>query len=242
MTNATAEKKMAVPTLEEMLKAGVHFGHQASRRHPKMKPYIFTKRNNIHVIDLESTQTKLVEALDFVRQIVANGGVILFVASKKQARQIVKESAERSGMPYIVGRWIGGIFTNFDQVGKLLTTLKRLETEEKDGTWQRYTKGEQMDFKKQQNKLREFVGGIQNMTKLPKAIFVIDIKKEKTAIAEANKKNIPIIAMTDTNVNPSLVQYPIPSNDDAMSSIALIANCVADTIVASREAAKAKQE
>lgn len=223
-----------LPTLEDMLKAGVHFGHQSSRRHPKMIQYIYTKRGNVHVIDLAQTRKKLEIALEFTRQIVANGGMILFVASKKQARDVVKAAAERCGMPYVVGRWIGGMFTNFDQVGKLLKKLKELENEEKTGGWEKYKKSEQLNFRKELAKLREFVGGIHTMTKLPKAVYLVDIKKEKTAVAEANKKNIPIIAMTDTNVNPELVQYPIPANDDAISSIALITNVLADAIAQGR--------
>lgn len=222
-----------------MLKAGVHFGHQSSRRHPKMIQYIYTKRGTVHVIDLVQTRKKLEVALEFTRQIVANGGAILFVASKKQAREVVKAAAERCGMPYVVGRWIGGIFTNFEQVGKLLKKLKELENEEKTGGWEKYKKSEQLNFRKELNKLREFVGGIHTMTKLPKAVYLVDIKKEKTAVAEANKKNIPIIAMTDTNVNPELVQYPIPSNDDAISSISLITNVLADAIAQGRTDAPA---
>lgn len=225
----------AVPTLEEMLKAGVHFGHQSSRRHPKMARFIFTKRNNINVIDLEQTREYLLQAMEFARQISANGGTILIVCSKKQGRASVRLAAERCGMPYIVGRWIGGVFTNFDQVGKLINKLKTLEREEQDGSWNKYKKSEQMAFKKEMEKLREFVGGLHSVTKLPKAIFVVDIKKEKTAVAEANKKNIPIIAMTDTNVNPDLVQYPIPANDDAVSAISLIVNCLADAILEGKD-------
>ncbi len=224
---AVSEK---MPSLEEMLKAGVHFGHQTSRRHPKMSQFIFTRRNNIHVINLEHTQVKLQEAYDFAKQIAANGGVILFVASKKQAREVVRAAAEASGMPYIVGRWIGGIFTNFDNVNKLVTKLKKLESDEASGEWDKYKKSEQVAFRKERDKLIEFVGGIRTMGKLPKAIYVVDIKKEKTAVSEAAKRNIPIIAMTDTNVNPELVQYPIPSNDDAVSAIKLITNTIAQAI------------
>lgn len=219
-----------VPSLEEMLKAGVHFGHQTSRRHPKMASYIFTKRNNIHVIDLEATHAKLIEAIEFARQIAANGGAILFLGSKRQARESVKKAAERCGMPYIVGRWIGGVFTNFETVSKLIDKLKRLESEEASGAWEKYKKSEQLAFKKEQLKLLEFVGGIRTMTKLPKAVFIVDIKKEKTAVAEAAKKHIPIIAITDTNVNPETVQYPIPANDDAVSAITLVTNCIAAAV------------
>lgn len=228
---STETTSVKTPSLDDMLQAGVHFGHQSSRRHPKMIPYIFTKRNNIHVIDLQETRDSLLKAMDFARQVAANGGVILFVGSKKQARDAVKAAAERCGMPYIVGRWIGGIFTNFDHVSGLIKKLSQLETEEKEGAWEKYKKSEQVAFKKEQNKLLEFVGGIRVLTKLPKAVFIVDVKKEKTAVAESNKKNVPIIAMVDTNVNPSLVQYPVPANDDAVSSIQLITNCIADAIL-----------
>lgn len=230
---------VALPSLEEMLKCGVHFGHQTSKRHPKMAPFIFTKRNGIHVIDLEKSHAKLQEALDFVYQIAYNGGVILFVGSKKQARENVKANAIRCGMPYVVDRWIGGIFTNFDNVGRLIKKLDQLEADEASGAWEKYKKSEQVRFKKEQQKLLSFVGGIRTISKLPKALFVVDIKKEKTAVAEANKKNIAIIAMTDTNVNPDLVQYPIPANDDAASSISLMATIVADVILEAKAAAAA---
>lgn len=230
MTKDTKVLPATLPSLEEMLKMGVHFGHQASKRHPKMSQFIFTKRNDVNIIDLEQTRSKLIEALDFVRHIAANGGAILFLGSKKQARDIIKASAERCGMPYIVGRWIGGIFTNFDHVSKLVNKLQKLESEEAQGGWEKYKKSEQVAFKKELNKLEEFVGGIRTMSKLPKAVFIVDLKKEKTAVAEANKKGIPIVAMVDTNVNPELAQYAIPANDDAMSSIALISNLLADTI------------
>lgn len=221
---------LAIPSLEAMMKAGVHFGHQTSRRHPKMIPFIFTRKGDIHIINLEHTERMLRDALEFVRQLTLNGGTILFVSSKKQARDIVKTAAVSCGMPYIVGRWIGGVFTNFETIGKLISKLKRLEEEEAGGAWQIYKKSEQLKFKKEMIKLADMVGGIRTMTKLPKAIYVVDIKKEKTAVVEAAKKNIPIIAMTDTNVNPELVQYPIPANDDAIGSIKLITECVAATI------------
>lgn len=238
----TVKEVAGMPTLEEMLKAGVHFGHQTSRRHPKMAPFIFTKRNNIHVIDLEATQKKLAEAVEFARQIAANGGAILFLGSKRQARESVKAAAIVSNMPYIVGRWIGGVFTNFETVGKLIEKLKRLEEEEKSGAWEKYKKSEALAFKKEQMKLLEFVGGIRTMTKLPKAVFIVDVKKEKTAVAEANKKHIPIIAICDTNVNPEKVQYPIPANDDAVSSITLVANVIAAAIEEGRRQQGATKE
>ncbi len=224
-----------IPTALEMLKSGVHFGHQVQKRHPKMQPYIYAKRNGVSIIDLEQTRIKLQEALDFVSQIVANGGVILFLGTKKQARNGVKAAAEKSDSPYIIGRWIGGTFTNFENINKLFTKLKTLEADNKSGEWKKYTKKEQVALTKESHKLNEFVGGVKDMTKLPKAIFVVDVKKEETAVAEANNKGIPIIAITDTNVNPDMVQYPIPANDDAVRSIEMISNLIAEAIIAARK-------
>ena len=225
-----------IPSLLEMLKSGVHFGHQTSKRHPKMAPYIYAERSGVNIIDLEQTRAKLDEALKFVEQITANGGVILFLGTKKQARELVKTAAIACDSPYIVARWIGGTITNFENVSKLIRKLTQLEQSAQSGDWKKYTKKEQVAFTKELNKLNDFVGGIKLMNKLPKALFVVDIKKEKTAVAEANKKGIPIIALVDTNVNPQLVQYPIPANDDAIKSIQLISQLVSDTIRASKKA------
>ncbi len=221
---------VTIPTALEMLKSGVHFGHQTQKRHPKMRPFIFTKRNNVSIIDLESTRAKLEEAMEFVRQISANGGVILFVGTKKQARAAVRKAAESCNSPFIIVRWIGGMFTNYDNISRLFTKLKDLESGQIAGEWKKYTKKEQVSMAKEMKKLDEFVGGVKNMNKLPKAIFVVDIKKEETAVAEANKRGIPIIAMTDTNVNPELVQYPIPANDDAVKSVEMISGLIAEAI------------
>lgn len=225
---------MKLPTLEELLKKGVHFGHQTSKRYPKANSYIHTERNGVHIIDLQKTVQALEKAVAFVEKTVKAGGVILFVGSKKQARNIIKEAAESCSMPYIVGRWLGGTFTNFENIVKLTRKLEKLEKEEEDGTWEMYTKKEQVTFKKELNKLIENVGGIKKMKTLPKAIFVVDLKKEGTAVAEANKMHIPIIALTDTNVNPELAQYPIPANDDAIKSIEIITDVIADAIRNSR--------
>lgn len=226
---------VTIPSALEMLKSGVHFGHQVQKRHPKMQPFIYTKRNGVSIIDLEQTRAKLNEAMEFVSQIVANGGVILFLGTKKQARAAIKAAAEKSDSPYIVGRWIGGTFTNFENINRLFTKLKNLEAEQKAGEWKKYTKKEQVALTKEAQKLEEFVGGVKDMTKLPKAMFVIDIKKEETAVAEANNKGIPVIAITDTNVNPETVQYPIPANDDAVRSIEMISNLIAEAIIAARK-------
>jgi len=223
-----------LPTLEELLKCGVHFGHQTSKRYPKANSYIHTQRNGVHIIDLQKTVKGLEEALKFVDKTVKAGGVILFVGSKKQAKTIVKEAAIGCGMPYIIGRWLGGTFTNFENIVKLTRKLERLEREEEDGTWDMYTKKEQVTFKKELNKLLDNVGGIKNMKNLPKAVFVVDIKKEGTAVSEANKMGIPVIALVDTNVNPELVTYPIPANDDAIKSIEVITDLVADAVRGAR--------
>lgn len=222
---------VTIPTLEELLKKGVHFGHKSSKRHPKMSPYIFTKRSGVHIIDLQKTVEKLNEALAFVDKVVKNNGLILFIGSKKQAKDIVQKAALACGMPYIVGRWLGGTFTNFENIVKLTNKLESLEKDRDEGVWERYTKKEQVTMTKQIQKLEETVGGIRKMKKLPQAIFVIDIKKEKTAVAEANKVKIPIIALVDTNTNPDMVQCPIPANDDAVKSIDVFTNLVADTII-----------
>lgn len=225
---------MKLPTLEELLKKGVHFGHQTSKRYPKANAYIHTQRNGVHIIDLQKTVKALEEALTFVDKTVKAGGLILFVGSKKQAKTIVKEAAESCGMPYIVGRWLGGTFTNFENIVKLTRKLERLEREEEDGTWEMYTKKEQVTFKKELDKLMENVGGIKNMKNLPKAIFVVDLKKEGTAVSEANKMGIPVIALADTNVNPELATYPIPANDDAIKSIEVITDLIADAVRGAR--------
>lgn len=235
-TNYLKKNNMAtIPSPLEMLKAGVHFGHQTFKRHPKMKPYIFTKRNGVSIIDLEQTKTCLETALEFASQITANGGVILFLGTKKQAREAIKKAALASESPYITTRWIGGTFTNYENISKLFARLKELERGFESGEWKKYTKKEQVTLSKEMEKLQSFVGGIKDMNKLPKAVFVVDIKKEQTAVAEANKRGIPVIAMVDTNVNPEMVQYAIPANDDAVKSIDMIATLLAETITEAKK-------
>jgi len=221
---------MNLPSLEDLLKNGVHFGHKTSKRYPKASTYIHSKRNGIHIIDLQKTVEALQQVLPFVEKVTKAGGVILFIGSKKQAKQIVLDAANKCRMPYIIGRWLGGTFTNFENIVKLTRKLDKMEREEEDGSWEVYTKKEQVTFKKEMNKLQETVGGIKKMKKLPNAVFVIDIKKEKTAVTEARKMGIPIIAMVDTNVNPEIIDYPIPANDDAIKSIQVITSIIADTI------------
>jgi small subunit ribosomal protein S2 len=228
-----------VPTLLEMLKSGVHFGHQTSRWHPKMKPYIFTQRNGIHIINLEETQAKLKEAVDFIRKTVQNGGVILFVGSKKQAQSIIERHAKDCGMPYVTERWLGGTMTNFSVILKLIRKLKDLKKKSEKGELEKYTKKEQLEFKREIEKLEKSIGGIQYMEKIPEAIFILDIKKEKTAFEEAKKRRIKIIAVCDTNVNPKDVDYIIPGNDDATKSIELIVGFISESIKEAKELSKA---
>ncbi len=221
---------VTIPSLEELLKKGVHFGHKTSKRHPKASRYIHTDRNGVHIIDLQKTVQALPSVLDFVEKIAKNNGQILFIGSKKQARELIKNAADHCQSPYIIGRWLGGTFTNFENIVKLTRKLEKMEKDEEDGVWELYTKKEQVNFRKELNKLRENVGGIKSMKRLPQAIYVVDIIKEKTAISEARKMNIPIIAMTDTNVNPELVTHAIPANDDAIKSIEIITDLIAETI------------
>lgn len=223
-------KNMKIPELLEMLKAGVHFGHQSSRKYPKMGKYIHTTRNRINIIDLEKTAETLKQALDFVVEIASKGGAVLFISSKKQAKEAIKKAAGSCGMPYINSRWLGGTFTNFGNIIKLTKKLKELEVKERSGELEKYTKKEQLDFNKEITRLNELVGGIKEMARLPEAVFVVDIKKDKSAVAEAVKKQVPIIAMVDTNVNPAKIKFPIPANDDAVKSIELITNLVAEAV------------
>ncbi len=219
-----------LPSILEMLQAGVHFGHQASRWHPKMKPYIFGTRNGIHVIDLEQTLVKLDQALTYVRDTVARGGVILFLGTKRQARDIIKTYALDCGMPYVSGRWLGGTLTNYNEVIRLVRHFNDLKAQQASGALAKYTKKEQANFAKEIEDLENKVGGIKAITRPPDAIFVVDVKKEKTAVAEAWTRKIPIIALTDTNVNPEEVTYPIPSNDDAIKTIELMTRLVAEAV------------
>ncbi|MBU1036590.1 30S ribosomal protein S2 [Patescibacteria group bacterium] len=231
-----------IPELVELLKSGVHFGHHVSKRDPKMTPYIYTDRNQIHIIDLEMTVEKLKEALDFLTKVAATGGVVLFVASKNQARALIEKYAKECNMPYVNYRWLGGTFTNLSNILKLIKKLKTLEQKKVSGELEKYTKKEQLEFQKVIVKLNELVGGIKGMEKLPAAIYVVDIKKEKTAVTEASKKGVPIVAMVDTNVNPEKVDYPIPANDDAAKSIELITALVAEAIKEGRSKFETNQK
>ena len=231
---------MSLPTISELLQSGVHFGHQKSRWHPKMKPYLFTERNGIYIIDLEKTLEKLEEATAYAKKIAAGGGLILFVGTKKQGQKILEKYAKDSGMPYVTERWVGGFFTNFTNVSKLIKKYRSLKEQRESGALQKYTKKEQSDFGKEIEKLHKIVGGLADMTKLPEAIFVLDAKKEKTAIAEARKRKITIIGFCDANTNPELLDLPIPANDDAVKSIEIITKTIAEAIKEGKSKAAAK--
>lgn len=230
------EEKKDKIELMDMLKAGVHFGHKKSKKHPKMDEYIFAVRNGISIIDLSKTKFKLGEATDFAKKISGNGGTILFVGTKRQASNIIKDAATRCEMPYVSERWLGGTFTNFD---KILIGKKRLESlimqKESGELEKKYTKKEIQEIGREMKRLEIKFGGIKKMNKIPDAVFVVDIEEEETAILEANKIGVPIIAITDSNTNPATVNYPIPSNDDAIRSIELITNVIADAIIEGRK-------
>jgi len=215
-----------IPSLEEMLKAGVHFGHLSSKWNAKMKEYIHTTRNKVHIIDLEKTEKKLKNALEFINEIKEKKGIIVFVGTKVAAKDITKQTAEEVGMPYVIERWIGGTLTNFKVISKRLKHIQDLESKEKEGELKKYTKKEQQEFNIEIQKLNRHFGGIKEMTKLPDALFIIDTSKEKLAIKEAKMKNIPVIGLCDTNSDPTTVDYPIPVNDDAISSLKLILGAV----------------
>ena len=215
-------------SLLEMLQSGIHFGHQQKFWHPKMKPYIYTTRGGLCIIDLEQTAEKLKQAVEFIQKIAGRGGKVLLVSTKRQAQPIVKKAAAETGMPYVTERWVGGTLTNFENISKLVRRLKDLRSKRDSGELQKYTKREQMKFAEEIENLEKLVGGIENLEKMPAAMFVIDIKKEKTAIREARNRKVPIIAITDTNVNPDLVDYPIPANDDATKSLKYIVDAIVE--------------
>ena len=226
---------MAVVSMKQLLEAGVHFGHQTRRWNPKMAPYIFTERNGIYIIDLQKTVKKLDEAYAFVREVSANGGEILFVGTKKQAGDSIKEEAERCGMHYVNARWLGGMMTNFKTIQKRIERLSQLRKMEEDGTFELLPKKEVVKLKLEIEKLEKFIGGIKNMKTLPAALFIVDPKKEKIAVAEARKLNIPIVAIVDTNCDPDEVDYVIPGNDDAIRAVKLIAGAMANAVMEGRQ-------
>jgi len=218
-------------TIKELLEAGAHFGHQTSRWHPRMKKYIFTKRNGIHIIDLEQTASMLDQASNFIRGIVGDGGKVLFVGTKKQAQVIIQEEAQRAGMYYVNQRWIGGTLTNFTAIQGRIDYLVRLEDQQSKGEFARLPKKEAQALAEEIEQMNTQFGGIKEMTMLPDVIFIVDPSKERIAIAEARRVGIPVVSMVDTNCNPDEIDAPIPSNDDAIRAIKLVANKIATAIL-----------
>jgi small subunit ribosomal protein S2 len=221
---------MAVVSMRQLLESGVHFGHQTRRWNPKMKRFIITERNGIYIIDLQQTLGYLDRSYDFVKQTVAHGGTILFVGTKRQAQEVIAEQAQRVGMPYVNQRWLGGMLTNFQTVHKRLQRLKELEDMEQTGVMAGLSKKEQLGLTREKAKLERSLGGIRDMQKVPSAIWVVDTKKEHIAVGEARKLGIPVVAILDTNCDPDEVDYPIPGNDDAIRSAALLTRVVADAV------------
>ena len=233
---------MAVVSMKNLLEAGVHFGHQTRRWNPKMDTYIYTERNGIHIIDLQKTVKKLEEAYNFVRETSANGGNILFVGTKKQAQDAVREEAARCGGYYVNARWLGGMLTNFRTMRTRIDRLAQLRKMEADGTFAMLPKKEVIKHQGEIEKLEKYLGGVKEMKKIPAALFIVDPRKERNAIAEAKKLNIPLVAIVDTNCNPDEIDYVIPGNDDAIRAIRLIAATMANAVIEGRQGEDATVE
>ena len=227
--------------LETLLAAGAHFGHLTRRWNPKMREYIFMERNGIHIIDLKKTQSKIEAAFDAIKNIVEDGEDVLFVGTKKQAKEIIKAEAKRCGMFYITDRWLGGTLTNFGTIKKSIKHMKNLEKMSTDGTFEKITKKEALTIEREKDKMKKVLDGIEEMKRLPGAIFIIDTKKEQIAVKEAKKLNIPIIAIVDTNSDPTIIDYPIPANDDAAKSISVISRLIADGVLEGAQKLKKQQ-
>jgi small subunit ribosomal protein S2 len=219
-----------MPSIEEMLKAGVHFGHQSAKWHPKMRPFIFGVRQGVHVMDVEKTQAQLEKALAFVTEITAKGGNVLMVGTKSQAQDVIAKYGKESGMPYVNVRWLGGTLTNFPQIQRLIRHYLDLKDKREKGELRKYTKLEQLQFDREIAELDEKIGGISTMTRLPDAVFILDARAEKTVVREATTMHVPIVALVDSNVNPTGVAYIIPGNDDASASLDLITKLVAEAV------------
>ena len=226
---------MAVVAMKQLLEAGVHFGHQTRRWDPRMAEYIFQARNGIHIIDLQKASKKIDEAYAFIKEQVEEGKTVLFVGTKKQAQECMKDAAIKSGMYYVDQRWLGGMLTNFDTIQKRIQRLKNLEAMEQDGTFDVLPKKEVILLKKEMEKLEKNLGGIKDMEKLPGVIFLVDPKKERIAILEARKLNIPVVGIVDTNCNPEDLDYPIPGNDDAIRAVKLIADVMANAVIEGKQ-------
>ena len=226
---------MSVVSMKQLLEAGVHFGHQTRRWNPKMDQYIFAERNGIYIIDLQKTVKKLEEAYAFIKEVSENGGEVLFVGTKKQAMDSIKEEAIRCGMPFVNARWLGGMLTNFQTIQKRIKRLAQLKAMEQDGTFALLPKKEVIKLNLEIEKLEKFMGGITEMKKQPAALFIVDPRKERIAVAEAHKLGIPIVAIVDTNCDPDEVDYVIPGNDDAIRAVRLIAGAMADAVIEGRQ-------
>lgn len=233
---------MGVVSMKQLLEAGVHFGHQTRRWNPKMARYIFTERNGIYIIDLQKTVKKLEEAYMFVRDVAANGDNVLFVGTKKQAGESIKEEAERAGAHYVNARWLGGMMTNFKTIRRRIQRLEQLRKMQEDGTFDRLPKKEVGKLELEIEKLEKYLGGIKTMDKLPGALFIVDPRKERIAVAEAKKLGIPIVAIVDTNCDPDEIDYVIPGNDDAIRAVKLIASTMADAIIEGRQGAQSAED
>ena len=226
---------MAVISMKQLLESGVHFGHQTRRWNPKMAKYIFTERNGIYIIDLQKTVHMVDDAYNFLRKVAQEGGSVLFVGTKKQAQDAVKEESLKAGQFYVNERWLGGMLTNFQTIQKRIKRLKELEAMEEDGTFEVLTKKEVQKLRHEMEKLEKFLGGIKEMKKLPSALFIVDPRKERIAVAEARKLNIPIVAIVDTNCDPDEIDYVIPGIDDAIRAVRLLTGCMADAVLEGRQ-------
>jgi small subunit ribosomal protein S2 len=242
MSEQTTQSQSTQPTLEQLLAAGVHFGHQTRRWNPKMRRFIFAERNGIHIIDLQKTLRQLELAQKLVREVILRGENVLFVCTKQQLAGLVREQAERCGAMYITERWLGGLMTNFQTVKKQIRRMKELEAGTEGGEFANYTKKEQLMLSREREKLLKYLAGIKNMTRLPGLMFVVDSKKERIAVEEARKLGLPLVAIVDTNADPDLITVPIAGNDDAIRSVELITKAIADAIAEARLAAPALRD
>ena len=242
---------MAVVSMKQLLECGVHFGHQTRRWNPKMKPYIFTERNGVYIIDLQKTVRGLDKAYDFIRTTASEGGTVLFVGTKRQAQDTIRDEATRCGQHFINQRWLGGLMTNFPTIRKRVQRMLELRKYDEDNTWEKFSKKELAALRKEQLKLEKYLGGIAKMTAVPDAIFLIDPRREENAIAEARKLGVPVVSIVDTNCDPEVIDYPIPGNDDAIRAIKLITGLMANAVIEGRqgedeaapaEAAKAEED
>lgn len=229
-----------IPTTEQLFEAMVHFGHRVSKRHPKMTPYLQTIKNGVYWINLEKTRECLKKTTDFIKEIVSQGGIILFVGTKPSAQAVIKKYAEEVKMPYVIERWLGGTLTNFSVISGLIKKLKKMEEEKEKGEWEKYPRKERFDLERKLTRLSLLVGGMKNLEKLPEALYLIDLREEKTALREARKTKTKIIGLVDVNCNPTLVDYPIPGNDDAIRSIEIITKTITEAIKEGQNEAKAE--